>query len=1638
VVSFVSRDRFCIFDPHEAHLPGGLPGLQLRLGVQELKRYRAQLLPFEAAADVVGACVWPLDGAIFRLPLRTPELAERSQICRESHTFEELLLVLRELLGASHELLLFLQSVETIDIFARLPDGGAHRRIGGASLRTSTEASAARLRQERRLLAKSENRKGPAAILRASYAFLVHADLADDLDAGGQGHAQDTAWLVTSLSEPTAESDDAICASKACQTRASEAAVKDELPKRRTVAVALRLWPPAKDSPLVGSAFCFLPLSILTGLPAHISANFALTANRRDLWRRSDDRVASHGMRRAAWNEALLSGTLPRAYADVLELRVAAVLQTEADLPIATASCSTCIANFLPDGPWNERGRSCPAAELWASFPSDARTPFDSLPGQVVTELIARSSAVLWDEVKSKFVSSKAALLCAAPEFAKLVACPDFHSALHKLRVGGSGQRSIVEVPSSAAAVWEAAKGASWLSPQTLAIALRSADASGAGGGALGLERGEADALVRYFLRPEGAGPLTTLHGLRICPLIGGDLGRFEKAAGSGATLIWWAEDPELRHLLPESAFIDPSSETFRLLKPRIATAPLNIRLLNARALPELLPVIVPPAWQGMRQVKVSNGVVLIDDEDAAVVQAKAPLAVTASLASSMSGTPEVAQRRGGRNAKASRGGPQQTKRRGAPATKSAPRAAKPKLGKSAWAAYDVQECEDTWGDDWAEFDEDWDYDDQEEQTQKSVSCEEVIHKPCICITVQELEKVIRRCMLLWKIIEFAHEKGTNPLQLVTDIPCIPVESPAGYVGEDDSRPSLVSVREATDRAVLAVEDFNTRDRECLERCGALFIRPSSPFIAIRMAFLRKAQAKVDIPAGANPRLYYGLKALRMPVGIARPLRALISNFLQRGTMPKDMALIEPLPVFETQGGQFAVPLTPVAARIISPGEDWDEALFPQFGDYLVSWDGEAGDFLAKLGKDRGCPIGFLSSFAAPRVGLFEAGLCVKFLEAVASFGKAPWKQSGVPKGQQVLAQACAVAPLVVFPDGARKTCAELADPSDSALSQVLGGSPVFPPEQYRGVLAMSVMRQAGLRRLSSDAVFLQAAREIEGCSTSQCRERGAAILRYLGEQAEALKWPTKSYSALGRLRIFPTLDARAAHHLVLPLADARQTTGVAASTCVASLDGTCTLFKHASVVWTQALLLDPSVFNTWPCSLWRKFGCLKDPPPIEMVVANLVEVAARWAGADTTVDVALQQAIVGQHLDILRSLTRRCHSTQMMAQSMLSACAFLVLDDGRFTRPLDVFSELHSGGDSDDEIDSTDLEEGESEDIRRTDEPEVLPGLVATSSNTAKDRKSATPETGAPAGERSKAKSAKGAQDNPWLLPLYLRPFRRLLLSIAGPCVARKKTAPSIQVGKPPNADLVPSFLKSSLNRPELADVEFILRPEGGIEQKVFAHRLILASACTHFYKTFTSGCAEAVGFSPLAKMMMPEWVTPLALLWMLAYLYEGFDPAAALESASRLEADMRRNGASGSCGSGPTTSSAAVSTNRPNLGGKQRSWRIAHLECGEELCTLLRLSEFYGIEHLKAWCEQRLQTQLSADNLVALSTHAFFCNARQLLRVCVYHMQVMYSELVGNEDWETLEPAIKELVLVGMGDESGPNVDGSATSLA
>lgn len=71
-----------------------------------------------------------------------------------------------------------------------------------------------------------------------------------------------------------------------------------------------------KVMPLEGEIFCFLPLSQKTGLPVHVSANFAVINNRRGIW--TSDEVKDKADKEVVWNQNIMKRVVPKTYCYLL------------------------------------------------------------------------------------------------------------------------------------------------------------------------------------------------------------------------------------------------------------------------------------------------------------------------------------------------------------------------------------------------------------------------------------------------------------------------------------------------------------------------------------------------------------------------------------------------------------------------------------------------------------------------------------------------------------------------------------------------------------------------------------------------------------------------------------------------------------------------------------------------------------------------------------------------------------------------------------------------------------------------------------------------------------------------------------------------------------------------------------------------------------------------------------------------------------------------------------------------------------------------------------------------------------------------------------------------------------------------
>ena len=266
VPSFISRDTLTIFDPTMSYLKKEIknpsrPGKKVRYTSQFIRKSK-QLIPYDGLFDFDPQQEY--SGTLFRLPFRTAA-SELSGTCyTEDHHIKHLI---SEMTACSTNLILFLQHVETITF---------------------------------QVIRNGESK--PTPTLTITKAALPIRDLP----------------IHMSIKEIT-------CATRQTSTITSSHWIVSNFSthvnnKHATASVAAPLLQTSSEKYTTlsneGEVFCFLPLSQKTGLPVHISGNFAVINNRRGIW--TSDDTTSLSNEEVLWNISLMKSVIPTAYHQLL------------------------------------------------------------------------------------------------------------------------------------------------------------------------------------------------------------------------------------------------------------------------------------------------------------------------------------------------------------------------------------------------------------------------------------------------------------------------------------------------------------------------------------------------------------------------------------------------------------------------------------------------------------------------------------------------------------------------------------------------------------------------------------------------------------------------------------------------------------------------------------------------------------------------------------------------------------------------------------------------------------------------------------------------------------------------------------------------------------------------------------------------------------------------------------------------------------------------------------------------------------------------------------------------------------------------------------------------------------------------
>lgn len=313
IPSILSGTCLLILDPNVTHLKTHIrhksnPGIKLNLSHPELfKCFPGQFGPYERIFDFDFTKQKPYAGTLIRLPFRTEEEAVTSEISKRVYSKSDIISFQQCLFENSKSHLLFLRNICTLALHRIPKDASTPPRDDEVEplLRVSkTTVTTFRIPDEAHVAEQQESEK-----------------LLMKLDAKGNGVIDyRTANVVKMSSQQSSVTEDQAWLSYSCfgTQQSMNVALQKNKFSLPIGGVAVPLQIDAKTEKLAivetdfsGEAFCFLPLSIHTGLPVNINGTFAVTSNRKGLWETGA---------KWNWNKALLQDPIVTAYVTALLL----------------------------------------------------------------------------------------------------------------------------------------------------------------------------------------------------------------------------------------------------------------------------------------------------------------------------------------------------------------------------------------------------------------------------------------------------------------------------------------------------------------------------------------------------------------------------------------------------------------------------------------------------------------------------------------------------------------------------------------------------------------------------------------------------------------------------------------------------------------------------------------------------------------------------------------------------------------------------------------------------------------------------------------------------------------------------------------------------------------------------------------------------------------------------------------------------------------------------------------------------------------------------------------------------------------------------------------------------------------------
>jgi hypothetical protein len=308
--SFISDHYLVMLDPQARFLPNVNPANPGKIvdwfaNKSLLRTFKDQFEPYS-----IPEINWtkPFKGTLFRLPLRTPAQAESSFLSKRSLNIDQVNEVLQSLISEASSMILFLRNVEKVVIQVWMPDQAQPEEMYSCGINNSDKTLQMK-RSYDDVLGKNRGQSlGKSSVLVQDFVLEINVT-----NRALNQHITEHWEVCTQFG-----------GGEASRFAADPTTAHLKLVPLGGIAANIYRHDSNDVSALCnmrGSAYCFLPLPIITGLPVMVNGFFELSSNRRDIWQESVD-MTGDGSVRANWNASLLRDILAPCYARlILKLR---------------------------------------------------------------------------------------------------------------------------------------------------------------------------------------------------------------------------------------------------------------------------------------------------------------------------------------------------------------------------------------------------------------------------------------------------------------------------------------------------------------------------------------------------------------------------------------------------------------------------------------------------------------------------------------------------------------------------------------------------------------------------------------------------------------------------------------------------------------------------------------------------------------------------------------------------------------------------------------------------------------------------------------------------------------------------------------------------------------------------------------------------------------------------------------------------------------------------------------------------------------------------------------------------------------------------------------------------------------------